>query len=205
MSATKRSDSRHPGDFYRTPTWCLDELLSVERIAGTVLDPGCGDGAILSHLAEVPAVSWALGVEVDPILAGTAAVSGTRGRLDVHTGDFLAYAEELPDSAAFDAVVGNPPYKQAAEFARAALGCVRPGGKVALLLRLNFLGSSRRRLDLVGMGSRLAHVVVLARRPSFTGDGRTDSCEYAWFVWQAGEDADDPRPSGTRVSVVGSR
>ena len=82
----------------------------------------------------------------------------------------------------------NPPYRKAAEFIRQAIGERSRGGKVAALLRLNFLGSSRKRIDLVGPGSCLRSVLVLSRRPSFTGDGRTDACEYAWFVWEVGYD-----------------
>ncbi len=26
-------------------------------------------------------------------------------------------------------------------------------------------------------------VCVIPRRPSFTGDGKTDATEYAWFLW----------------------
>lgn len=27
------------------------------------------------------------------------------------------------------------------------------------------------------------HLVVLSKRPSFTGDGKTDGTGYAWFIW----------------------
>ena len=32
----------------------------------------------------------------------------------------------------------------------------------------------------------LCHVLALAERPCFTGDGRTDSIDYAWFCWDRG-------------------
>ena len=90
----------------------------------------------------------------------------------------------------------NPPYRQAADFVRKALECSESDAKVCALLRLNFLGSSRKRIDLVGPGSCLKAVHVLSRRPSFTGDGKTDACEYAWFVWQKNY------AGACRVSVV---
>jgi len=202
MTATNRGSGRDPRDFYRTPKWAVEALLGLEDIRGNILDPGCGDGAILSVLSEREDVEGALGVELDPGLASRAVEAGALGRLDVVTGDFLEYAEKVSPHRAFDAVVGNPPYRLAADFARASLGCVRPGGKVALLLRLNFLGSSRKRLDLVGTGSALVHVVVLSRRPSFTGDGKTDATDYAWFVWEVGGRS-PTRCLGIRVTVVG--
>ena len=200
MSATNRGSERAQNDYYRTPDWAIDALLSLEDFRGNALDPGCGDGAILSALSERPQFESVLGVELDPTLASRAADSGALGRLDVVEGDFLDYAEKVSTHRSFDAVIGNPPYKHAADFARASLGCVRDGGKVALLLRLNFLGSSRKRLDLVGTGSALAHVIVLSRRPSFTGNGKTDATDYAWFVWERGVRM--PESLGIRVTVA---
>ena len=84
----------------------------------------------------------------------------------------------------------NPPYKHAAEFIRAALHERVIGTKIAVLLRLNFLGSSRKRLDLVGPKAPLRSVIVMSKRPSFTGDGRTDACDYAWMVWEVGYTGD---------------
>ena len=197
MSATNRGAQRDHRDFYQTPRWCVDALLEAEDIQGNVLDPGCGDGAILSAVSGHPGVHAALGVELDDSLAEAAIASGPLGRLDVISGDFLEYAEKVSPHAPFDCAVGNPPYRMAAEFARAALRCVKAGGKVAFLLRLNFLGSSRKRLDLVGPSSSLAHVIVLARRPSFSGNGRTDATDYAWMGWE-----NAPRTGPPRLSVV---
>lgn len=30
-------------------------------------------------------------------------------------------------------------------------------------------------------------VLVLEKRPSFSGDGKTDGCEYAWMLWRTGQ------------------
>ena len=50
-----------------------------------------------------------------------------------------------------------------------------------MLLRLSFLESKGR----VKFHQDFpADVYVLAKRPSFTGDGKADSCAYAWFVWR---------------------
>lgn len=185
MSATNRGAVREVGDYYRTPRWCVQALLSVEPVSGNVLDPGCGDGSISVALKDEALYGPGdriVGVESDEGLAATAAAGG----IEVFTGDFLDYALKVSQHEPFHCVVGNPPYRDAADFARAALRCVKRGGSVCFLLRLNFLGSSRKRMDLVGKDSELARVHVLSRRPSFTGNGRTDACDYAWFVWVKG-------------------
>ena len=172
MSATGRGGARHPRDFYETPSWVTEALLDREPIHGPIFDPACGQGAILRVLHDRGMGSlW--GNDIEP---------GKSELYIRHNEDYLNCAPQPQ----WGSIVMNPPYKHAAEFVRVAIADTKPGGKVCALLRLNFLGSSRKRLDLVGPGSGLRSVYVLSRRPSFTGDGRTDACEYAWFVWEVG-------------------
>lgn len=180
MSATGRGSDRSPRDFYETPAWCVDALFDAEPLCGPYYDPGCGTGAILRILAK-RGKAWGGDIHAPSVQA--CADEG----LVVGVADYLS--PELRYRAPGEVtttIVMNPPYKLAPEFLRAALEDLEPGRKVCALLRLNFLGSSRKRLDLVGPGSGLRSVYVLSRRPSFTGDGRTDACEYAWFVWEVG-------------------
>ena len=177
MSATGRGRPRNPRDYYRTPAWCIEALLREEELLPDVFDPACGDGAILAAIQEHGADHIVHAQELDHAVALEAS---QRLRIPVSVGDSLDPSACWPDGD----VVMNPPYRQAADFVRRALREVPPRGKVCALLRLNFLGSSRKRLDIVGPASDLARVLVLPKRPSFTGDGRSDSCEYAWFVFQ---------------------
>ena len=92
-------------------------------------------------------------------------------------------------AADFDAVIMNPPYKQAMEFVQRARKLM--GRRtVAALLRLSFLESQKRRAF---WQENPADVYVLSRRPSFTAGG-TDSAAYAWFVWS--------REPGGRLSIL---
>lgn len=99
---------------------------------------------------------------------------------DAHTADL---------GGPYDLVIGNPPFAGAPALVRRLLAAVRPGGLVALLLRLSFLEpcddkpASRRR-DLLLQGSGLRSVTV-TDRVSFT-DGGTDNVTTAFFVWQIG-------------------
>lgn len=81
----------------------------------------------------------------------------------------------------YDAVLGNPPYRVAEDHVRHALSLVAPRlGVVAFLLRLAFLESVQR--VPLWRDHRPARVVVLSRRPSFTGSG-TDAAAYGFFIW----------------------
>lgn len=177
MSATGRGRERNPRDYYRTPAWCVKALIEAEPLSSDIFDPACGDGAILQVVQEANAGHTVHAQEIDHAIALKAS---QRLRIPVSVGDSLNEDSCWPDAD----VLMNPPYRQAAEFVRRALREVPPRGKVCALLRLNFLGSSRKRMDLVGPNSELTRVLVLPKRPSFTGDGRSDACEYAFFVWQ---------------------
>lgn len=176
MSATGRGKERHERDFYETPEHAVAALLRHVDVGtrGQVFEPGCGTGAIGDALQNLTKRrGWWRGCDIDQPSVDACTERG----LSADCWDFLSKPAEPGD------IVMNPPYKLAAEFIRHALATSDDSAKVCALLRLNFLGSSRRRLDLVGPKSRLARVVVLAHRPSFTGNGKTDACEYAWFVW----------------------
>jgi hypothetical protein len=98
----------------------------------------------------------------------------------------IDFVEEPPDPG-FDVVICNPPFSLAREFVETSLPL---GDWVLMFLRLNFLGSARRNAF---FRRRMPDVYVIPDRPSFTADGKTDSIEYAWFVW----------PPGSRLRTTG--
>lgn len=170
MSATNRSDVRRDLDFYETPAWCTNAILDQLPTCPTasVLEPGCGTGAIARVLRE-RGFSNVTGIELDPLQAEQA-------KQECYTvaGNFL---DPLRYWGVYDLVIGNPPCSEAEAFVRRARSL---GDMVAMLLRLNWL-SGQKRAEFHRQVP--AHVYVLPRRPSFTGDGKTDATEYAWFVW----------------------
>lgn len=174
MSATGRNlegKDRHDLDFYETEGWVTRSILEAVDISGSVLDAGCGTGAILREVLRMNArkITVARGVDIDPERIAKANET-------IHCGcsDFLSW-EASPDR--WDVVIANPPYSHAQEFVDKA----RDLGKLVIfLLRLNFLGSQKRAAK---FREYMPDIYVLPKRPSFTGDGRTDATEYAWFVW----------------------
>ena len=187
MSSTARGASRENLDFYPTPGWCVDLLLDAlfdDPAAGrifpapdlvTALEPAAGDGAIVKRLLArgVPAENIGA-IEIDPTRAEMvrAIVS------DVRCGDFI----RDPMLAALrkpDFIVTNPPFALAADFAKTALFLAGDRGTVALLLRLNWLGSQER------AAFHRAHpsdILLLPKRPEFTASmscsAKKKGCTY---------------------------
>jgi SAM-dependent methyltransferase len=174
MSATNRSDVRHPDDFYATPAWATRAILRRLRVGPghRVLEPGCGTGAILKEIVATGA--HAVGIESHADRAAEAAKHAS-----VACGDYLRTLELAP-AHRYDLVLGNPPFKHAREFVEKAL---TQGAGVCMLLRLSWL-ASRSRADF--HRAHPSRVFILPRRPSFTPDGKTDASEYAWFAWGFG-------------------
>lgn len=184
MSATNRGAVRAPSDNYPTPSWATAAFVRWAKAAGlfedvtSVLDPCAGDGSLLQTVRETAGADLVLcGLEIRPECEGPLrSVTMADGRGAAFIANALVTEFEVPRGAA---VITNPPYGQAQEFIQ--LWAPRVAWS-AWLLRLNFLGSQKRAAWFrTGVG-RPSHVLILPKRPSFTG-GSTDSCEYAWIVW----------------------
>lgn len=160
-------------DLYQTPPEAVDALLSVENVPMKIWEPACGPGAIVSVLRA-------------------------SGR-DVLATDLVEYNSPLQDRSGVDflspltrkyvweyggGIVTNPPYKNAAEFVVRALE-VAP--YVAMLLRLGFLESERRRDVLDNSCLARVHVfrnrLPMMHREGWTGAQASSAMAFAWFIW----------------------
>lgn len=129
------------------------------RPGDEVLEPHAGGGAFVDALLQrTPTV---VGADINPTLSW-------------YTQDFLT----LEPTTRFDWVVGNPPFTDFEKHVAMAL-TIAP--RVAFLLRLTTLASAAR----IPLWKQwpLRRLTVLAERPSFTSDGRSDSCDYGWFLF----------------------
>lgn len=201
-TATNRGGARAELDYYPTPAWCVDRLLEAEidalldrRRAGAlcILEPTIGDGAILratnafvdlrggevvgGRLTRVSeAIRWT-GVE---IRSGAYAMAGDVPDFHFEGVDFRTWEPFFPGPGPFDLVIGNPPFVIAESILRRGF---RFASRTAMLLRVDFLGSSERIPFYREFGPPALR--VLPDRPSFDGEG-TDSSTYAWFLWGDG-------------------
>ena len=170
MSSTNRGGQRHPDDYYVTPAWATAAILphiSLQGDVPIVLDPGCGDGAILRICGARWPRATLLGYDIED-----------RGCVQAVIRDALSPASwGRPDL-----IIVNPPFSLAMQFLARALREVAPGGEVVFLLRLAWMAGQRRAIF---HRAHPSDVYVLSRRPSFTGRG-CDSADYAWFAFGPG-------------------
>lgn len=190
---------RDADDNYATPAWCTRALLlrlQEQRIIPSprrfcrldILEPCAGAGAIVEVLGQELPEADVRSVELDKGRAVRCTRLARRyGNAPTVCADFLALSADWTGEWWPQLVITNPPYRQARQFVDAARhAALLRQGHVAMLLRLNFLGSQAR----AGwLRDDMPDVNVLAKRPSFTPDGKTDATEYAWFVWGPGRSA----------------
>ncbi len=161
-------------DLYETPSVAVAALLRAEDVPAVVWEPACGPGAI----ARVLRASGRRVIATD-------LVDYASPDQDAAGWDFL-FEQRAPDGV--QAIVTNPPFKNAGEFVGHAL---RICPRVMMLLRLAFIESEKRRpiLD----NGHLARVHVFRNRlPMMHRDGQgikaaerqnSSALGFAWFVW----------------------
>lgn len=165
MSSTNRGGIREIQDRYMTPTWCID--LIMDKIIPArdfsdcgewkyFLEPCKGTGNIYNHPKLENYIKNYAELDLD-----------------------IDYLDPEFDTDA-DLIITNPPFSKALEFLEKSLSC--DWATVIYLMRLNFLGSQKRK-EFWNL-HRPSHLYVLSKRPSFTDNGNTDSTEYAWFCFQ---------------------
>jgi hypothetical protein len=152
----------------------------------SVVDPACGDGVFLRYAVAhgLAAARDLHGCDVDPALVGE--LTGT-GLPNPRCADGLDPAS-LP-AAAFDLVIGNPPYGIAvghhdgrpltseARFLLRALDLARPGGHIALVLPSSLLANERLRCLRAELLERCTLLAVIALpRVAFRHTGTNAAC-----------------------------
>lgn len=164
-------------EYYPTPGWCVHRF--IERATflpkGAWFEPCAGNGDIIQGVNDVRPnlIYWhanELRSECEPALQKLA------NRVTIR--DFLQWPVDGPNQ--FDVIITNPPFSLAMAVIKKSLELA---DYVAMLLRLNFLGSADRTPF---FKEYMPDLYVIPERPSFDGEG-TDSIEYAWFVWSQPE------------------
>jgi hypothetical protein len=218
ITTDKEMRDRDPYDHYPTPiglcTAALERLDDVPACP-QILDPGAGAGPWGQAARKIWPVASIYGVEVrdTPKPEGYSFWFAKYGYIPISTprlplGPFKddkarvralkKYEADLwvsqqpvwsAATGAYDLIIGNPPYEYAEEFVRQSLRYLAPTGRIVFLLRLAFLESQER-----GVGLWREHppyrVLTCSKRPSFTGNGKTDSAAYAVYYWKHGHQGD---------------
>lgn len=160
IAGRKRNDGI---DFYQTPPCATKDLLKREIFEGSILEPCCGAGAISRMLDNC----YSSDIRTDED------VFGEKGK------DIFTYSDNM-----FDNIITNPPYKYAQEIVEKSLRIAKK--KVAMILKLCFLESERRRN--MFLNSPLKTVYVFCKRVQMYPEGiekpkNSGTIAYAWYVW----------------------
>lgn len=167
------------GRYYTPPAYarqCVDKVLPwfPVRPDAAILEPSAGGGSFLGPLRRAFPSASIMAMDLEP---GASII--LPGKVEaIQRGDFLTHRF----ARHFDLIVGNPPFLLAKEFIIKALTLAPT---LVFFLRLGFLASLRR----YHFWQRYppSRVFVLPKRPSCTGDGRTDRYDYCFVGWRSGE------------------
>lgn len=162
--STNNRGNRKKSDFYETPYSLTELLLEKETMIGNILEPACGNGAIVKILKK-------------------------NGYMNI-----TAYDKEtdfLKETKKYDTVITNPPFSLAYEFIQKAKQV--SNNKIYMLLPLNYL-HGKKRYDNIYKDENfgLQKVYVFTRYPLLgeplreDGKHNTGMMVYAWYVFQKG-------------------
>lgn len=187
-------NGRRTLDYYPTPHWVTDILIEhYPPPTRLIVEPSAGDGAIIQRFNDRqhhdPSMNyqwWAIEIQ-KKFLKDLAKLKPTPV---ISIDDFFAQRKMLYRCCADSptSIVGNPPYELALEFCRMCLRC--GADYVAMLLRLDFLGSKKRKNFINAWP--ITQLIVLSKRPAFKKGSGTDMYNYSWVVWHRGAQAKSP-------------
>ncbi|HBF7547393.1 TPA: hypothetical protein KOY69_001994 [Clostridioides difficile] len=197
ISSTNRSAARdfHVSDYYKTPIPKIKEFLNefskYENIFNSkirILDP-CAGGDNTNPMSYPTAIQEFSNQEI--------AIDTVDIRYDSRANLKQDYLEFQPEEK-YDVIITNPPFNISLDIINKALNDVKEDGFVIMLLRLNYLGGKIRQE--LWKNNMPKYIFVHNKRMSFTYDKKTDSIEYAHFVWQKGYN-----PNFSKLKVLISR
>lgn len=172
--ASNHSDGeRQVDDYYATEPKATELLLGVEKFSNHIWECACGGG----HIVEVLKKHGYKVFNTDIV---------DRGYEDTCVMDFLKW-NLLTNTMD---IVTNPPYKLAKEFVEHALDISDDGVKVAMFLKLTFLGSQSRRKLFEKYPPKKIYVsssrLQCAKNGDFEKCKSTNAVAYCWYVWEKG-------------------
>ena len=168
-------------DFYTTNPAAVRQLIDKHyggRIKGDYLEPCVATG----NIAEVLKSAGANSVDCVDIT--------DYGYPTTQVADFLQWQP----GKEYDGIITNPPFSLAEEFLRKCMTCVKPGGEVAMFLKIQFLEGQKRRELFKELPPKYVYVFserICAwpnnepRNPTNGKAWATTMC-MAWYVWQRG-------------------
>lgn len=186
MSSTNRGTQRNADDYYVTPHWLIHDFIAAFAENNILVCSPDEDPRVLDPSAggcEQYPMSYPTVLEEEGFIVESWDIRED-SRANLTGVNFLNVPSY--ESRKYDMIITNPPFNQAQAFTEHALEMVKEGGLVIMLQRLNWLGSQKRKP--MWQKLPLAAVYVHSKRPGFDPEkpSKTDSTEYAHFVFCKG-------------------
>lgn len=184
-------EKRREHDLYPTPEGLVRAIFNAKLWwygfePENILDPGCGEGIWGKVAREVFPKANIVGVEIRKEIKD---IENSKYYNEIYLDEnYLAENSLYPRDwqlRKYDLIIGNPPYGprgMAEEFIRTSFKYLSNNGQLIFLLRQAFL-ASRHRYNGLWKEHLPFEVLTLSRRPSFSGNKKTDGEEYAVFSW----------------------
>ena len=163
---------REENDFYATDPRAMSDLLRYETFNQNVWEPACGEGNLAEVLKEYGYTVYSTDL-ID------------RGYQDEQL-DFLKSEVKFNGD-----IITNPPFKYTSEFILKALESIKPGNKVALFLKLNYLSGIKRFKEIYSKYPPY-RVYVFPKRYACSKNNnpegfKSTAMEYMWIIWEKGK------------------
>ena len=171
-SSNHALENREAFDYYATDPKAVEMLLELEQFSPVIWEPACGEG----HISKVLQAHGYEVISTDLVY---------RGFGDPEPLDFL---KETLEGFEGD-IITNPPYSAGLEFVQRALESVRPGGKVAMFLKVQFLEGQKRGAFFKDTPPRTVYISRSRISCAKNGDFERfpdSAIAYAWYVWEKG-------------------
>ena len=166
-------EERAEYDFYATHPRAVEMLLELEEFSENVWEPCAGNNMITNVLIE-----HGHKVRNSDIVDRTG---------DIEIFDFL---QEPQDDTQDCDIITNPPYKYAKEFVENSMRWIKPGHKVAMLLKLTFLEGKKRSELFKKYPPKYVYVSTSRMNCLKNGDDNVPfiggAVCFCWFVWEKG-------------------
>lgn len=160
-------NKREFADYYPTPAYATEALLSKETFDGEVWEPACGGG----HISKVLIDNGYKVKSTDIIDYGYG-----EPNINFLRDEFFA---RLPKA---DNIITNPPFMYATEFVYRAKEMANK--KIAMFLKTTFLEGVERYKLFQDQEFPLKAIYQFSRRIAFGNSKNGGMLAFAWFVWE---------------------
>lgn len=178
--------SRDEFDFYPTPDpvakAVTQAIFEQSPNPPVIVEPSAGSGVFVRHARVLWPTTPLLAVELDGRHQSLLTSGASQVYFETWETWLARAATTLP---AGTLVFGNPPFSLAAEHIGLALDLLKPGCRISMLLKMNFM-CSKKRAEGFWPRRQLRWLRPFDTRPKFIVGGSSDNNEYSLMTWEVG-------------------